>query len=432
VCANVSAVYAKLTLMRYTRLFGKTLREAPRDAELPSHRYLVKGGFIDQLMAGSWTFLPLGWRVVQRIMEIIREEIDNTGASEILMPLMHPKEIWGKTGRWDDPEVKKIMYQFKDQRGKDVCLSFTHEEIVMDLISKHLSSYRDYPAKVYHFSTKFRNEPRARGGLIRAREFLMKDLYSVHASEEDLMAYYEDVKRAYLKIFDRLSLPVRVVEASGGVFTEGYTHEFQVLVPTGEDTVHYCQSCDFAQNKEVFRGKDGAKCPKCGKGTVVSSNAIEVGNIFPLGQKYAEDMGVTFTGRDGKRKVPWFGSYGIGLSRVVGALVELYHDDRGIIWPRSVAPYDLHLVALSGGESVAESIYRVAEESGLEVLYDDRDETPGVKLADADLIGIPVRVLVSAKSIKAGGVEVSRRADGRAEVVPVDKLAGKIKEVYEN
>ncbi len=416
--------------MRYTRLFGKTSREVPRDAELPSHRYLVKGGFIDQLMVGSWTLLPLGWRVVNRINNIIREEMDKTGASEMLMPLMHPKDVWNKTGRWNDPGVREIMYQFKDKRGREFCLSFTHEEVVMDLVGKHISSYKDLPVKVYHFSTKFRNEPRARGGIIRAREFLMKDLYSVHTSEKDLMAYYEEVKQAYLRIFSRLDMPVRVVEAGGGVFTEKHTHEFQLIVPTGEDTVFYCDECLWGQNKEIFGGREGSRCPECKEGRVVSANAIEVGNIFPLGQKYAQMMGVTFVDKDGERKIPWFGSYGIGTGRVMGAIVECCHDSKGIIWPASVTPYDVHLLSLSGGESVAERIYCAAEESGLEVLYDDRDGSPGVKLADADLIGIPVRVIVSAKSIAAGGVEVSRRSGGKAEIVSVEKLAGKIKELY--
>ncbi|NIT04444.1 hypothetical protein GTO10_06115 [Candidatus Saccharibacteria bacterium] len=416
--------------MRYAKLLGKSLREAPKEAEIASHKLLARGGFVDQLMAGSWTLLPLGWRVVSKINDIIREELDKTGAQEMLMPLMHPKEVWNRTGRWDDPGVKEIMYQFKDKRGREFGLSFTHEEIVMDLLGKHTSSYKDYPVKVYHFSTKFRNEPRPRGGVLRTREFMMKDLYSAHVSEGDMYDYYWQVKDAYLRSFRRMDLDAKVVEASGGVFTENYTHEFQVLSPAGEDIIYYCSSCGFAQNKEVFKGKKGGACPACKKGKIKEGSAIEVGNIFPLGQKYAKSMGVTFADQDGKKKYPWFASYGIGPARVMATIVELHHDKRGILWPREVTPFDVHLVSLAGGEEAAEKLYDTMEHSGLEVLFDDRDETAGVKLKDADLIGIPVRVVVSKKSLEEGGVEVSSRKDKRSEVVPVEKLAGKIKKIY--
>jgi len=418
--------------MRYSKLLGRSLRDIPKEAEAPSHRLLLKAGYIDQLMAGSWTLLPLGWRVVSKINQIIREEMDKTGAQEMLMPLMHPKEIWNKTGRWDDPRVKEIMYQFKDQRGKEFGLSFTHEEVVMDLLGKHIHSYKDLPVKVYHFSTKFRNEPRPRGGLLRAREFLMKDLYSAHVSKEDMYKYYWEVKDSYLTAFSRMGLAAKVVEAAGGVFTENCTHEFQVLTSGGEDSIFYCPSCDFAQNKEIFEGKEGQKCPKCKKGIIKISNAIEVGNIFPLGKKYAKAMGVTFTDSDGSQKYPWFASYGIGPTRVLATVVEVHHDKKGIIWPKELTPFDVHLVSLEGGQEAAEALYEAMERAGLEVLFDDRDESAGVKLSDSDLIGIPVRVLVSRKSLGAGGVEVSRRVDGTSEVVSAEHLADKIKEFYES
>ncbi len=416
--------------MRYSTFLGRTLREVPKEAEAISHKLLTKAGFIDQLMAGSWTLLPLGWRVIVKINDIIREELNKTGAQEMLMPLMHPKEVWNRTGRWDDPDVREVMYQFKDKRGKEYCLSFTHEEIVMDLLGKHTSSYKDFPVKVYHFSTKFRNEPRPRGGVLRTREFMMKDLYSAHVSEGDMYDYYWQVKDVYLRAFGRMGLEAKVVEASGGVFTENYTHEFQVIASVGEDLIYYCSACGFARNKEIFEGEKGDACPACKKGKIKKDSAIEVGNIFPLDQKYSRDMGVTFTDKDGKRKYPWFASYGIGPARVMATIVEIYHDERGVVWPREVTPFDVHLVSLEGGEGTAEKLYEIMEKSGLEVLFDDRDDPAGVKLIDADLIGVPVRVVVSKKSLKAGGVEVSRRSGGTAPVVPVAKLAAKIKEIY--
>lgn len=263
----------------YSSYFPKTQKTAPSGAESINHQLLVRAGFIDQLMAGSWTLLPLGLRVVSKINDIIREELNKTGAWEMAMPLLHPRDIWDTTGRWSDPRVKEIMYQFQDIHGREYGLSFTHEEIVMNLLGKHNLSYKDLPIKVYQFSTKFRNEPRAKSGILRGREFLMKDLYSAHLSEEDMYKYYEEVKRSYLEIFKRIGLEVKVVEASGGVFTDKYTHEFQVFSESGEDITYYCDKCDFAQNEEIFEGKVGEKCHRCGS-VIKSAKSIEVGNIF--------------------------------------------------------------------------------------------------------------------------------------------------------
>src|SRR4030042_1743865 len=279
--------------MLQSKLFPKTRKEAPKDAESTNHKLLVRGGFIDQLMAGSWTLLPLGGRV---------------GA----------------------------------------------EEIVMDLLRKNIKSYQDLPISVYHFSTKFRNEPRARSGILRGREFIMKDLYSAHVSEEDMMDYYEKVKGAYSKIFTRLDFNFRVTEASGGVFTDRHTHEFQVLSDGGEDTIFYCDKCDWGENKELFKGKNGDSCTKCKEGRVIEAKSIEVGNIFPLGTFYSEKMGVFFTDKDGRKQPLWFASYGIGPTRVLGTLVEVSHDTKGIIWGRNVTPYDAHLLVINNQKSVSE------------------------------------------------------------------------------
>lgn len=407
--------------MRQSQLFPKTKREAPKEAESINHKLLVRAGFIDQLMAGSWTLLPLGWRVVTKINQIIREEMNAVGGQEMLMPLLHPKEIWNETGRWD--KAGEIMYKLADSRGKEYGLSFTHEEIVMDILRKNIKSYADLPVYVYHFSTKFRNEPRARSGILRGREFMMKDLYSAHVSEEDLMAYYEKVKGAYSKIFKRLGFNFRVTEASGGVFTDRMTHEFQVLSEGGEDTIYYCDKCDWGQNKEIFQGKEGEKCPKCKKGKIVGAKSIEVGNIFPLGTWYAERMRVYYTDKNGMKKPVWFGSYGIGPTRVLGTLVEVSHDEKGILWFPQVAPYDAHLIELPGANN-AKEIYGQLRDKGIEVLWDDREVAAGEKFADSDLIGIPVRLVVSDKT--KDKIEWKRRDSERAELISFDELASKL------
>lgn len=388
--------------MKYSKLFPKTIKQIPVGAESVNHQLLVRGGFIDQLMAGSWTLLPLGLRVVSKINNIIREELNKTGALEMQMPLLHPRDIWDASGRWSDPAVKEIMYQFKDIHGKEFGLSFTHEEIVMNLLGKQNLSYKDFPIKVYQFSTKFRNELRAKSGILRGREFLMKDLYSAHVSEEDMLEYYEVIKDAYVEIFKRIGFDIRVVEAAGGVFTNRNTHEFQVFNVAGEDTVFYCNTCDFAQNEEIFKDKEGDRCPRCG-GVIKLTKSTEVGNIFPLGLKYSQAMHVFYKNEKGEDKPIWFASYGIGPTRVMGTLVEVFHDDKGIIWPDAMAPYQVHLVGLDlSDEQVrkeAEKVYNLLQVEGIEVLYDDREEaSAGAKFADADLIGIPFRIVISKKT----------------------------------
>ncbi len=414
--------------MRYSQVFPKTQKQAPSGAESVNHKLLVRAGFIDQLMAGSWTLLPLGLRVVTKINDIIREELNKTGAQEILMPLLHPKEIWNETGRWET--AKEIMYQLEKDK-KEFGLSFTHEEIVVDLIRKYQIASKDFPIKIYHFSTKFRHELRAKSGILRGREFMMKDLYSAHLNEEDMLKYYHEVIDAYIKIFKRLGLEVKVVEASGGVFTDKHSHEFQVLSEVGEDTIYYCDSCDFAQNDEIAKVKEGDKCPNC-KGKIKTSKAIEVGNIFPLGTMYAEKMKAFFTNAKGQRQPLWLASYGIGPTRVLGTLVEIYNDEKGVIWPESVAPYNVHLINL--GSENADTVYEKLEKEGVEVLYDDRDVSAGQKFADADLIGIPVRLVTSAKTLQqASGqtimVEWKKRNEDKTEILDFDEVLKRLKKV---
>ena len=395
--------------MRYSQLFPKTKREVPKGAEAVNHKLLVRGGFIDQLAAGSWTLLPLGFRVVSKITQIVREEMDAMGCQEMLMPLLHPKEVWNQTGRWES--AKEVMYQLKDTREREWALSFTHEEIVMDLMKKHISSYKDLPLAVYHFSTKFRNELRATGGILRGREFLMKDAYSMHLTEENLMEWYEKFKQAYFKIFGRLGLDVYVTEASGGVFTDKRTHEFQVLAESGEDTIYIKKGTHEGYNKEVFEGKSG---------DYEEHKSIEVGNIFPLGTMYSEKMDALVTDKEGKKRPIWFGSYGIGTTRVMGAAVEVFHDDKGIIWPKAISPFAAHLVSLGvSSQESASRIYDQLERAGIEVLWDETDRGAGEKFADADLIGIPVRLVVSEKT--GDKVEWKERAGEKIELVSVEE-----------
>lgn len=407
--------------MKQSILFPKTRKEAPKDAESINHKFLVRGGFIDQLMTGSWTLLPLGLKVVTKINNIIREEMNLIGAQEVLMPLLHPKDIWNETGRWDS--ASEVMYKLKDSRKKEFVLSFTHEEIVMDLIRKNVKSYKDLPISIYHFSTKFRNELRAKSGILRGREFMMKDLYSVHASEKDLMNYYEIVKKAYVKIFKRLNFDFRITEASGGVFTDNHTHEFQAISDSGEDTIYVCSKCDWGVNKEIFEGKVNNMCSACKKGIIIEKKSIEVGNIFPLGTWYSERMKTFFVDDDGVRKPLWFGSYGIGSTRVMGALVEASHDEKGIIWNKEISPFDVHLISLPGGD--AKKIYEKLKESGIDVLWDDRLVPAGEKFADSDLIGIPVRLLVSEKT--KDKIEFKFRNSDKTYLLSLEEVINKLK-----
>lgn len=402
--------------MRQSELFPKTKKLAPKGAESINHKLLVRAGFIDQLMAGSWSLLPLGLRVVAKINEIIREEIKAIGGQEMLMPLLHPKSIWNETGRWDKAE--DIMYKLKDPRGREYALSFTHEEIVMDLLRKNINSYQDLPVSIYHFSTKFRNELRAKSGILRGREFMMKDLYSAHTSETDLMDYYEKVKVAYGKIFDRLGFDYRVTEATGGVFTDKNTHEFQVLAEGGEDTIYYCDECDWGENEELGKRTEGNNCPNCKKGKIKKSNSIEVGNIFPLGTWYAERMRVYYADKESKKKPVWFGSYGIGTTRVIGALVEVSHDTKGIIWFPQVSPFDVHLIELPGGKG--KEVYEKLAKAGIDVLWDDRDVGAGEKFANADLIGISVRLVVSDKT--GNKIEWKKRNGKKTELLSTAEI----------
>lgn len=412
-------------ILRQSQIFAQPLREPPQDAETMNHRLLVQAGFVDQLMAGVFSYLPLGLRVLTHIKRIIRQEMNALGASELLLPALHPKEPWAKTGRWDDPGPA-VMFRLKGRGEKEYGLGWTHEEIITPLMKKWIRSYRDLPCAVFQIQTKFRDEPRARSGLIRGREFLMKDLYSFHANEEDLLQYYQRVQEAYLRIFQQVGLPVLVTEASGGAFAK-YSHEFQVLAESGEDHLRYCKHCGYAQNVEITSLNVDDPCPKC-TGTMQEGRGIEVGNIFQLKERFASAFDVTFADADGSAKPVLMGCYGLGPSRVMGAIVERHHDERGIIWPSSVAPFAVHVLAIAGRAAVAVRYFslEVAERlaaAGYSILFDDREhKSPGEKFADADLIGIPWRVVISEKHQGARTVGVKGRRETAERSIPLEAL----------
>ena len=398
--------------MLQSRLFAKTLREAPKDEVSRNAELLIRGGFVDKLMAGVWTYLPLGLCVLERINKVIREEMNKIGGVELEMPALHPKELWETTNRWEVEE----MYKLKDRTGRELGLGWTHEELIAKIAAGFINSYRDLPQYVYQIQTKFRDEPRAKSGIIRGREFLMKDLYSFHRDKNDQDEFYERVKEAYHNVFKRVGLHAFCVEASGGAFTKEFSHEFQVLSDAGEDEIVYCISCAFARNKEV--PGDFHTCPNC-NGELRFGTSIEVGNIFKLGTKFSEAFGLFFADEDGIKKPAVMGSYGIGPGRLMGTIVEASHDDRGIIWPEKVAPFRAHVLALT--ESVAKEAHRVASElesRGIDVLFDDREgKTAGERFSDADLIGCPWRVVVSDKTVAEGKIEIKKRSEAEPTLI---------------
>ncbi len=404
--------------MKYSILFPKTIKQTPAGAESINHQLLVRAGFIHQEMAGVYTYLPLGWKVLDKISDIVREEMDDIGGQEVVMPVLHPSENWKKTGRYTSLDV---LYKLKGAGEADLVLGPTHEEIIYPLLAEYIKSYKDLPLYLYQIQTKFRNEPRAKAGLLRGREFLMKDLYSFHATDEDRDKYYEKVRQAYLKIFKRIDLPIVETKASGGTFSD-LSQEFQTITPSGEDIVFICEKCSHAINKELVKG---IVCPECG-GKLKEEKAIEVGNIFPLKRAYAEAFDLSFSSQDGQKTIVSAGCYGLGISRTMGAIVEVFHDERGIIWPESVAPLQVHIVGLDLEEEKvnkeAEKVYKLLQVEGVEVLFDDRiDVSAGAKFADADLIGIPYRVVISKKT-QDGKLELKKRSEKETTFTTLPEL----------
>lgn len=561
--------------MRMSRLFSQTLREAPADTEIISHQLLLRAGFIRPLAAGIFSYLPLARRALTKIENIIREEMDSIGGQEITMPVVHPADIWQESGRWY--QIGSEMGRFKDRAGRDMVLAMTHEEIIADLVRKEVRSYRQLPLLLYHLQTKFRDEPRPRAGLIRVREFTMKDSYSLDSDWDGLDKQYRAHYSAYFRIYSRCGLPTIAVKSDTGMMGGKLAHEFMYLAPIGEDTLLVCDNCGYSANREVARFKkqvnavesplpmekvetpnattiealakflnipasktakavfmvatvtennqdvekfvlaivrgdmdvnetklgnavrakamrpatepeilavgavpgygsavnvknavvvideavdsstnlvaganeagyhllnvnhkrdysadmvadivsarEGDACPDCGQPLKIV-RGVEVGNIFKLGTRYSDALGCTFQDKDEQTKSIIMGSYGIGVGRLLACVAEEHHDEKGLIWPVSVAPYDVHLVLLNDENTVtvAESVYDGLKREGIEVLFDDREERAGVKFNDADLIGLPLRLTVSKKSLEKGGVEMKQRAGGDAVIVPLDEV----------
>jgi len=409
--------------MRQSQLFTKTLKEDPRDEKSINARLLIRAGFIYKEMAGVYTYLPLGLRVLRKIEGIIRTEMENISGQEILMTVFQPKDLWRETGRWSK-EIGKVMYKCQGNR-EEIGLGPTHEEMLTDIVRHYLKSYEDLPLYLYQIQTKFRKELRVKSGLLRGREFDMKDLYSFHSSEEDFKKYYQKVTQAYFRILKKCGLKAILTEASGAGFTKEYTHEFQVLAEGGEDAIVYCPLSDFSQNKEITKFKAGEKCPTCGK-KLKEGKSIEVGNIFPLGTKYSQKMKTYFVDRDGERKPIIMGCYGLGPSRIMGTIVEVHHDQKGIIWPEAVAPYEVHLIPIENNKKVkksSEKLYQDLQRKKIEVLYDDReDKTAGEKFADCDLIGIPIRIVISERTLAKNCLEMKKRRERKVRLIRIQLL----------
>lgn len=414
--------------MRQTQLFTKTRKEAPGDEVSKNAQLLIRAGFIHKEMAGVYSLLPLGLRVLKKIEQIIREEMNAIGGQEVSLTALQEKTTWEKTGRWSD-EVVDNWFKTKLKNDTELGLAFTHEEPLTTLMTNFISSYKDLPCGVYQFQTKFRNELRSKSGIMRGREFVMKDLYSFSRTEEEHGAFYEQVKDAYHRVFSRVGIGEKtyLTFASGGSFSK-YSHEFQTLTEAGEDEIYVEKEKKLAINKEVYTDEVLADLG-IAKEDLALEKAVEVGNIFSLGTRFSEPLNLSFTGEDGKLYPVIMGSYGIGLGRLMGTVVELRNDEKGILWPESVAPFKIHLVSLcreSSDITKCNDLYEQLIKKGIEVLYDDRDMRAGEKFADSDLIGIPVRVVVSPKTLANNSIEFKKRSEETVAIMTIENFLSSI------
>ncbi|KKW06939.1 MAG: Prolyl-tRNA synthetase [Candidatus Kaiserbacteria bacterium GW2011_GWC2_49_12] len=418
-----------MTPMRQSHLFTKTRREAPKDEVAKNAQLLIRAGYIHKEAAGAYSFLPLGLRVFKNIERLIREEMNQIGGQEVALAALQTPALWKETGRWDDAQVD-VWFKTALKDGGEIGLAPTHEEPLTALMVEHVQSYKDLPRYVYQFQTKFRNELRAKSGILRTREFVMKDLYSFSRDEKEFRAFYEECAGAYKKIFDRVGIGEHTFRtfASGGSFSK-YSDEFQMLCDAGEDIIYVDRAKNIAVNKEVYTDEVLADL-KLNKEELEEHKSIEVGNIFPLGTRFSEALGLSYKDEKGKKKPVIMGSYGIGPARLMGAIVEALSDEKGIIWPREVAPFAVHLVSITSGNAEvvneAERLYELLTEHKIGVLYDDRDIRAGEKFADSDLIGIPLRMVISEKTMTEGGVEVSSRESGRTTLMPESSIVDEL------
>ena len=412
--------------MRQSQLFTKTRREIPADEVSKNAQLLIRAGFIHKEMAGVYSYLPLGLRVLKKIEDIIRDEMNKVGGQEVLMSTMQPKENWEKTGRWTGMDD---LYKVVDSSGREVALGPTHEEIVVPILKNYISSYKDFPIAIYQIQNKFRMELRAKSGILRGREFMMKDMYSFHTTQSDFEEFYNKMKGSYKNIFIRVGIGhlTYMTFASGGTFSK-YSHEFQTITSAGEDTIYVDEAQNIAVNKEVFSDEVLSQL-NLEKEKLIEHKSIEVGNIFDLKTKYSAPFDLSYIDQKGEKHTVLMGCYGIGLGRLLGTVVEALSDDKGIIWPESVAPFAVHLLSLGEDEAVkieAGKVYDALNKVGAEVLFDDRRGlSAGEKFSDADLIGIPYRAVVSERSIKEGGIELKKRTESKGKIISLKELCSK-------
>lgn len=407
--------------MRLSKNFTRTIKQAPADEVARNAQLLIRAGYVHKTMAGVYSYLPLGLKVVENIKQIVREEMNKIDSQELVMSTLQNKELWQETGRWSD-ELVDVWFKSHLQDGTEVGFGWTHEEPIVDLLRNYLKSYKDLPISVYQFQNKLRNELRAKSGIMRGREFVMKDMYSVHASKEDLDNYYNAAIEAYKRCYDRFGIgdETYVTFASGGAFTK-FSHEFQTICDAGEDYIYLHRGKNIAVNEEVL--DEAVKELGIDRSELERVKTAEVGNIFNFGTQKSEEMRLVFTDAEGVEQYAYMGSYGIGITRVMGVIVEKFADDKGLVWPENIAPAKVYLVQIgSQSRATADELYQKLQSAGIETIYDDRDERPGVKFADAELLGIPYRVTVSDRLLDDGKWEVSTRQTGEQRLLTADEL----------
>jgi len=411
--------------MRQSKLFTKTRKDAPKDEVSKSAQLLIRAGFIKKELAGVYTMLPLGLKTLNKIEEIVRKHMNKAGGVEMNMTALQDPETWKKTDRWDDENVGN-WFKTKLKNNTELGLAFTHEEALTNIMKDHLSSYKDLPVYPYQFQVKFRNELRAKSGIMRGREFLMKDLYSFSESKEQHDEFYEKMKQAYFDIFEECGIGDKtfITFASGGSFSK-YSHEFQTETDAGEDTVYYSATKNIAVNKDVYNDKVLAELG-IDKSELVEKKTVETGNIFTLSTRFSEPLELIFDSKDGERKPVFMGSYGIGMTRLMGVVAEIFSDDKGLVWPENVSPFDLHLVNVSSDNEdaikLSDEIYEHLTQNGITVLYDDRDKRVGEKLDDTDLIGITKRIIIGTKGMEAGEFDLYNRVTDKTEKISENEI----------
>ncbi len=415
--------------MRQSQLFTKTRKEAPSDEVAKNAQLLIRAGYIAKEMAGAYSYLPLGLMVLENIKQIVREEMNAVGGQELIMTTLQRKELWERTSRWND-EVVDVWFKSELKAGGEIGFGWSHEEPIGEMMKNYISSYKDMPISVYQFQTKLRNEMRAKSGIMRGREFVMKDMYSFCADKESHEAYYESTKPAYMKIYERLGIGADtfITFAAGGAFTQ-FSHEFQTICEAGEDITYINREKNIAINAEVLTDET-LQSLGVTRDELTEVKTAEVGNIFNFGQQKATDLGLTYTDSEGNDVPVWMGSYGVGVTRLMGVLVEKFADQKGIVWPKSVAPFRAHLVGLNADDpeikDFADTLYAELQDRDIAVLYDDRDVRTGEKFADADLMGMPYRVIVSRKTKEEGRFEVVERATGEVFYATEEELFTKL------